>query len=68
MPRNLINRFVYDAEPMLAEVSHREIHRSWLPVFATEVRSLDVTRWQTRAARGLSWHRGGHANTGSRSH
>jgi hypothetical protein len=68
MPRNLINRVVYDAEPMLAEVSHRERPRSWLPAFATDLQSLDVTRWQTRAARGLSWHRSGHATPSVRSH
>jgi hypothetical protein len=68
MPRNLINRVVYDAEPMLAEVSLPEIRRTWLPAFAFETRSLDVTRWQTRAARGLSWNRSAHASAASRSH
>jgi hypothetical protein len=68
MPRNLINRVVYDAEPMLAEVSRSDIQRPWLPAFALETRSLDVTRWQTRAARGLSWNRSGHVNAASRSH
>ena len=68
MPRNLIHRVAYDAEPMLAEVSCPQIHRTWLPAFALETRALDVTRWQTHAARGLSWHRSGHANTTSGSH
>jgi hypothetical protein len=68
MPRNLINRVAYDAEPMLAEVSSRERPRTWLPAFALEARSLDVTRWQTRAARGLSWHRSGHLNNTSGRH
>ena len=68
MPRNLINRVAYDPEPMLAEVSQPDVHRTWLPAFALEMHSLDVARWQTRAARGLSWHRSGQANTSSRSH
>jgi hypothetical protein len=68
MPRNLINPVAYDAEPMLAEVSHRDAPRTWLPAFALEMRSLDVTRWQTRAARGISWHRSGHVSANSRTH
>ena len=68
MPRNLIHRVAYDAEPMLAEVSRPDVYRSWLPTVAMDVRSLDVTRWQTRAARGLSWHRSGHATPSVRSH
>ena len=68
MPRNLINRVAYDAEPMLAQVSTCDIRRTWLPAFALETRALDVTRWQTRAARGLSWHRSGHVTSNSRSH
>ena len=68
MPRNLIHQVVYDAEPMLAEVSCPSVRRSWLPAISMEARSLDVTRWQTRAARGLSWHRRGQAHTALRSH
>jgi hypothetical protein len=35
--------------------------RTWLPTFAQELGSLDVTRWQSRAAHGFSWHRTGRA-------
>jgi hypothetical protein len=68
MPRNLINRVAYDAEPMLAEVTRSDTRRTWLPAFALQTCSLDVARWQTRAARGLSWHRSGHVSTTSGSH
>jgi hypothetical protein len=64
MPRNLIHRIVCDAEPMLAGVYVRASRQSWLPAAALEARSLDVTRWQTRAARGISWHCEGHAFEG----
>ncbi len=35
--------------------------RTWLPVFVQEPGLLDVTRWQSRAAHGYSWHRSGRA-------
>jgi hypothetical protein len=59
MPRNLISQVAYDAEPMLGEVSRSVVRRTWLPVYAMQEQSLDTTRWQTRAARGLSWNRSG---------
>jgi hypothetical protein len=59
MPRNLINSVAYDAEPMLGEVSRTIVRPKWLPAYAIQEPSLDTTRWQTRAARGLSWHRSG---------
>jgi hypothetical protein len=36
--------------------------RSWLPTPALQVAVLDTSRWQTRAARGISWHRSGSAS------
>jgi hypothetical protein len=35
--------------------------RTWLPALAQEPRALDVSRWQSRAAHGFSWHRSGRA-------
>jgi hypothetical protein len=46
-------------EPMLAEVSYTPATPSWPPVFALRVSTLDTASWQTRAARGISWHRSG---------
>ena len=58
MPRNLINLIAYDAEPMLGEVRSTPERRTWLPTpVATPI--LDTALWQTRAAHGFSWHRGG---------
>jgi len=59
MPRNSISQVAYDAEPMLGELKQAHAQRTWLPAFATEPSTLDIARWQTRAAHGLSWHRGG---------
>lgn len=59
MPRNLIRPALFDAEPMLGEVSHTIATRTWLPMQASRAQALDTARWQTRAARGLSWHRSG---------
>ena len=59
MPRNLISQVVCDAEPMLGEVRSVAATRVWHPVFAFEACPLDTARWQTRAAHGLSWNRGG---------
>ena len=35
--------------------------RSWLPPSIRSRQPLNPHTWQTRAARGLSWHRGGRA-------
>lgn len=55
-------RFAYEPELALRtaepDVTTR---RTWLPAFAQEAGSLDVSRWQTRAAHGFSWHRSGRA-------
>jgi hypothetical protein len=59
MPRNLINQVACDAEPMLGEVSRQTVRRTWLPAVALQAHALDTARWQTRAARGLSWNRSG---------
>jgi hypothetical protein len=61
MPRQVIRPIVQDAEPMLAAISLESAHRSWLPQVAQTMPPLDVSRWQTRAARGISWHRSGNA-------
>jgi hypothetical protein len=34
---------------------------TWMPALAQKPRALDVTRWQSRAAHGFSWHRSGRA-------
>jgi hypothetical protein len=60
MPRNLINQVVYDAEPMLGEVKSTPVRRTWLPA-TVATPALDTAFWQTRAAHGFSWHRGGMA-------
>jgi hypothetical protein len=59
MPRSLIRPTVQAAEPMLAAITRDPARRSWLPQ-VTET-ALETWRWQTRAARGLSWHRSGTA-------
>jgi hypothetical protein len=61
MPRNVIRPIVYDPEPMLALVTSTPTPRTWLPEIAARAASVDTTRWQTRAAHGLSWHRAGRA-------
>lgn len=60
MPRHVIRPIVQAAEPMLATITHEFVRSSWLP-HITETLALDTARWQTRAARGLSWHRNGAA-------
>lgn len=59
MPRNLIGQRVCDAEPMLGEVRSAPARRVWFPGLAHDARTLDTACWQTRAAHGLSWNRGG---------
>ena len=60
MPRNLISLIAYDAEPMLGEVRSSPERHSWLPM-PVATPTLDIALWQTRAAHGFSWHRGGTA-------
>jgi hypothetical protein len=60
MPRQIIRPIVQAAEPMLATITHQPVRRSWL-AHITETEVLDTARWQTRAARGFSWHRSGAA-------
>ncbi len=60
MPRPVIRPIVQAAEPMLATIAHEPVRHSWLPHIA-ETQALDTARWQTRAARGFSWHRNGAA-------
>ena len=43
----------------LSVVSHRP--RRWLPASLPGIEPLNTEFWQTRAARGLSWHRAGRA-------
>jgi hypothetical protein len=43
----------------LSVVAHRP--RTWLPSSNRTGNPLDPRLWQTRAARGFSWHRGGRA-------
>jgi len=43
----------------LSVVAHRP--RTWLPSSYRAAEALNPRLWQTRAARGLSWHRGGRA-------
>jgi hypothetical protein len=33
-----------------------EATRKWLPVAATHARALDLSYWQSRAARGYTWN------------
>jgi hypothetical protein len=61
MPRNLIHQIPFDAEPMLAAITSQPVQRTWLPAFALHSLAVDTARWQTRAARGFSWHRSGTA-------
>lgn len=60
MPRSLIRPIVQAAEPMLATITRDPARRRWLPHVAET--ALETSRWQTRAARGFSWHRSGTAN------
>jgi hypothetical protein len=59
MPRPLIRPIVQAAEPMLATITREPARRSWLPNVAEA--AVETSRWQTRAARGFSWHRSGTA-------
>jgi hypothetical protein len=59
MPRNFIRQVAFDAEPMLAGITIAPARNLWLPAFAATSATLDTSRWQTRAARGLSWNRSG---------
>jgi hypothetical protein len=43
----------------LSVVAHRP--RTWLPSSSHTVNALNPRLWQTRAARGFSWHRAGRA-------
>ena len=43
----------------LSVVAHRP--RSWLPLSSRAAYAVNPRCWQTRAARGLSWHRAGRA-------
>jgi hypothetical protein len=43
----------------LSVVAHQP--RTWLPRSSRTANSVNPRIWQTRAARGLSWHRAGHA-------
>jgi hypothetical protein len=43
----------------LSVVAHRP--RNWLPVSSRHGYSVNPRWWQTRAARGFSWHRTGRA-------
>lgn len=58
MRTNPDRRMSYEPELTLSTVTERTPARSWLPVPADPA-GVDVTRWQTRASRGLAWHRGG---------
>ena len=49
----------------LSVVTHTP--RRWLPVSLVAAQPLDTQLWQTRAARGLSWHRAGTVARGQRS-
>jgi hypothetical protein len=46
-------------ELRLVEVTSTPRQNNWLPVFAHNQEALDTTHWQTRGARGHSWHRSG---------
>jgi hypothetical protein len=46
---------------MLGTISLEPARRSWLPQVTQGTQPLDVSRWQTRAARGISWNRTGNA-------
>jgi len=59
MLRSLIRPTMQAAEPMLATISREPARRNWLPNVAET--ALETSRWQTRAARGFSWHRSGTA-------
>jgi hypothetical protein len=43
----------------LSVVAHRP--RNWLPVSSQPGYVVNPRWWQTRAARGFTWHRAGHA-------
>ena len=43
----------------LSVVAHRP--RTWLPLSSRTANSVNPRVWQTRAARGFSWHRAGRA-------
>jgi hypothetical protein len=43
----------------LSVVAHRP--RTWLPSSSLTANAVNPRLWQTRAARGFSWHRGGRA-------
>ena len=54
-------RIAYEPELALHIAEPVAPRRTWLPAFVQEPSSLDVTRWQLRAAHGFSWHRSGRA-------
>jgi hypothetical protein len=43
----------------LSVVAYRP--RNWLPMSSRPMAAVNLRSWQTRAARGLSWHRDGRA-------
>ena len=43
----------------LSVVEHRP--RRWLPISGVPLYAVDPRGWQSRAARGFSWHRAGRA-------
>jgi hypothetical protein len=49
----------WEPEPQLAVHEATRLTQSWLCTAAQTTTTLDVRRWQKRAARGLSWNRNG---------
>jgi hypothetical protein len=45
--------------PALQLATHADRPRGWLPEPATVARALDLSHWQSRAARGFTWNRRG---------
>jgi hypothetical protein len=45
--------------PALELATHTDRPQGWLPAPATVGRTLDISHWQSRAARGFTWNRDG---------
>jgi hypothetical protein len=61
MNRNVIRPIAYDSEPMLGTIAPTPVRSTWHMAITTQALEVNTARWQTRAARGLSWNRSGKA-------
>jgi hypothetical protein len=61
MNRNVIRPVAHDPQPMLGTIAPQPVRSTWHTAINAQALGLNTARWQTRAARGFSWNRGGRA-------